>query len=245
MTINTIDQSYYDEKYFVDPIGKTFTEPDGSESSWGYKNPEGEWLGCAPIVDSWKKLFSPHNMLDVGFGRGTFLTYARDVGIEAVGFDYSDWAVNNLYPRCSKEWVIQHDATQPWPYQDNQFDFVTVLDLFEHIYTDDIEFVINEMCRVSKKWIFIQIATIGHSTDHIHHNDGCIIKKNEPVPLEFESTVVPGHVTVQYEPFWLDKLIRPNYLFRRDLIHQFCEITPADVIANWTSNLILVMEKVR
>jgi len=237
MPIDAIDQSYYDEKYFADPVGKTFKSADGTDGTWGYRNPEGEWLGCTPIVAAWKELFSPSNMLDAGCGRGTFLTYAQDAGIEAVGFDYSDWGVNNLYPRCSKDWVIQHDAAQPWPYQDNQFELVTVLDMMEHIYEEDIDFLIDEIYRVAGKWVFLQIAI---SSD----GPGYIFKRGEPVSVEFEATAIAGHVTIQPETFWLNRLNHEGWIFRKDLVNQFISLVDPAVIRNWMLNSIIIMEKI-
>lgn len=235
MLIDTIDQSYYDEKYYADPVGKSFEAADGSIGTWGYRNPEGEWLGCEPIVAAWNELFAPTNMLDAGCGRGTFASYARDIGIEAVGFDYSDWVVNHLYPRCSKDWVIQHDATQPWPYPDNEFDLVTVLDMMEHIYEEDIDRLIDEIYRVVKKWVFLQIAV---------SDNGYMFKKGEPIPVELEATAVAGHVTMQPETFWLSRLDRDGWIHRRDLVDRFCQIVDPAVISNWVRNSIIIMERV-
>lgn len=84
------NSSYYDQDYFANPKGKKFRRSDGTEDTFGYRNPEGEWLGCDPIVRSWKDMFNPRNMLDVGCARGTFVGYARKIGICATGFDYSE-----------------------------------------------------------------------------------------------------------------------------------------------------------
>ena len=92
---------YYDERYFADPMGKTYMDRSGQLQSWGYKNPTGEWSGCRPIAEAWKTMFQPHNLLDAGAGRGQFTAAAREVGIEAVGFDYSEYAIGaGRYPKC-------------------------------------------------------------------------------------------------------------------------------------------------
>ena len=238
MPMDTIDQSYYDEIYFADPVGKIFESVDGYTGAWGYRNPDGEWLGCAPIVAAWNELFEPTDMLDVGCGRGTFVAYAHEIGIWADGFDYSDWAVNNLYPQCSKEWIVQHDATQPWPYHDNEFDLVTVLDMMEHIYEVDIDKLIDEIFRVAEKWVFLQIAISGED------DSGYMFKKGEPIPTKLEVTAVAGHVTVQPESFWLNRLNRDGWIYRKDLVDKFCQIVDNDVISNWIQNSIIIMERI-
>lgn len=253
----TFDSSYYDHLYFSDIKGKSFKRPDGSIDYWGYKNKEAEWLGCGPIVKAWNNIFnlSKYNTnsgcksLDVGCGRGTFVAYMRDIGIDALGFDFSEWAINNLYPRCNKKWARIHDATQKWPYEDKYFDLVIVLDLLEHIYLEDIDFVLEEIHRVSKKWIFLQIATIGMSDNE----KGYIIKKGENIPIELEGMAVAGHVTVQPRNFWIVKLKsielrnkdkNNKWKLRDDLVQEFIRKVPNDVISNWIKNTILILEKV-
>jgi SAM-dependent methyltransferase len=236
------DSTYYGEDYFVTSNGKTFKKTDGTTGAWSYANPMGEWLGCEPIVKAWKSIFNPKNALDVGCGRGTFIAYERDVGIKAEGFDFSGWSVKNHYARCDKKWLKNCDATKPWPYSDKSFDLVTVLDLMEHIYLDDIDKVINEMYRVTKKWIFLQIATVDGSG-----NGGYILKKGESVPVELEGMAVAGHVTVQIKDFWIDKLMKGRnnkWKLRDDLVTEFISKVPSDVISNWVKNTILVIEKV-
>lgn len=239
------DSSYYDERYFAVKDGKSFRRSDGSTDYWSYANPDGEWHGCKPIVSAWKSIFNPKNMLDVGCGRGTFIAYARDIGIEAEGFDFSEWAINNPYPRCKKEWFKSHDATKPWPYPDNYFDMVVVLDLMEHIYTEDIDFVINEIYRVAKKWVFLQIAAVGGGSGNAVHERGYVLKKGEHIPVELQSCSVAGHVSILTEAVWILKLKRDGWIIRRNLVEKFCTIVPKDVIANWILNSIIVIEKNR
>jgi len=252
----TFDSSYYDDLYFSDQKGKEFKRSDGSIDHWGYKNKEAEWLGCVPIVRVWKEIFNlskcntEHGMckaLDIGCGRGTFVTYLRDIGIEAWGFDFSKWAIENRYPRCKKGWIRVHDATQKWPYEDKTFDLVIALDFFEHIYLEDIDLILDDMYRVAKKWIFLQIATVGIS------EKGYIIKKGEDVPIELEGMAVAGHVTVQPKDFWVVKLKsrelknkdkNNRWRLRDDLVQEFIKKVPPEVISNWTKNFIVVLERV-
>jgi len=245
--------NYYNMSYFVTVNGKKFKREDGTECSWSYANPEGEWYGCAPICKVWKEIFSlsgNSKSLDVGCGRGTFVTYLRDIGIRAEGFDFSGWAVQNPYKRCNRDWLKNFDATLKWPYQDNSFDLVTVLDLFEHIYDVDIDFVIEEMFRVSRKFIFLQIATIGGGSGSMIHNGSYILQRGQEVPLRLQGMAVAGHVTVQTKDWWIDRL-RKNmdnsntFRHRNDLVNEFVKKVPSDVISNWTKNTLLVLERIR
>jgi len=238
---------YYDRLYFADPQGKRFRRPNGSVDRWGYRNPTGEWLGCKPIVEAWVKMFSPRNALDVGCGRGTFVAYMRDAGIEAIGFDFSEWAIGpGRYPRCRPEWLVLHDATKPWPWGDRSFDLVTALDFLEHIYIDDLDFVLRELFRVAGRWVFLQIAIVGGGSGTGIHEKGYVIRKGERPPLELEANAVAGHVTVMPRQWWEEKLqeVGEAFIFRWDMVEWFKQLVPEQVIANWLKNLIVVMERV-
>lgn len=231
--------SYYDCRYFADKRGKAFKRENGSIEHWGYRNPEGEFLGAKDIAEAWKTIFNPKNMLDVGAGRGTFTAYARDVGIEAEGFDWSQWAVENRYVRCKKEWLKVHDATKPWPYENANFDLVVALDFFEHIYQSNLEFVVSEMYRVAKKWVFLQIATVKPP------ETGYILKKGEPIPLAQDGRTWAGHCTVCTESFWYQMFEDEDWMPRRDMVNWFCVLVKPEIITNWLRNSIIVLERIQ
>lgn len=246
---DSIDSNYYDAEYFAIKGGKKFRNADGSKGEWSYANPNAEWHGCGPIVNAWKNIFnlnSSSKVLDVGCGRGTFIGYMRTAGIEAFGFDYSRWAVEHPYAKCHKNWIMLHDATRQFPYGGCPFDLVIVLDLMEHLYIEDIDKVIDEIYRVCKRWVFLQIATApgGGSGSGIHEK-GYILKRGEKIPIELEGMVVAGHVTVQDRQFWINKLIKgreDKWRFRDDMVLQFISKVPTDVIANWVKNTIIILE---
>ena len=216
------DSEYYNEDYFKTP----------------------EWLGCEPIVKTWKEIFNLNDkscVLDVGCGRGTFIGYLRNIGIETHGFDFSEWAINNPYPKCHKDWIRCHDATKQFPYGGSPFDLVLCLDLMEHMYIDDIDKVINEIFRVGNKWIFLQIATVDSNSN------GYILEKEDLVPKELEGMAVAGHVTVQNKQFWINKLMankENKWKLRDDKVKEFIKKVPSNIISNWTKNTILILEKV-
>lgn len=237
---------YYDQGYFKTPKGKKFRRANGSEDAWSYANPEGEFLGAKEIAEAWKKVFNPKNMLDVGAGRGTVIAYARDVGIEAEGFDFSEWAVNEgRYRRCKTEWLKVHDATNAWPYPSKSFDLVTALDFYEHIYIGDLPFVIEEMYRVAKKWIFLEIATVGGGSGPIGRirEEGYILNRGEPVPIEREGNAVAGHVTVCSEDWWYERFEHEDWMSRRDMVNWFFSLVDLKIVKNWALNTVIVLEK--
>lgn len=232
-------QKYYDYKYFADPKGKKFCRGN-KEDYWGYKNPTGDYEGAKPILEAWKEMFNPKTTLDVGAGRGQFVAMARDIGIEAYGFDFSEYAVGDegRYVSCKKEWLKCHDATKPWPYKDSSFDLVVPLDFMEHIYEPNIPFVVSELYRVAKKWVFLQIATVDGVKEH-----GYILKRGVPIPWE-DARTWAGHVTVQTENYWYDKIASEEWLPRRDMVNWFCSLVKKSILSNWLQNTMIVMSHI-
>lgn len=235
---DSFDKDYYNIDYFVTPKGKKFTDENGKEYGWSYANQLGEWSGCGPIAKAWKKIFNPESVLDVGAGRGTFLAYMRDEGLNAVGFDFSEFAVSDegRYIRCQRDWLIQHDATNSWPYADSSKDLVICLDLMEHIYENENQFVMDEIIRVSKKWIFLQIATT-------KDDEGYNLKKGQEIPMKFRGCAIAGHVNVRRPEYWIRKFMRNGVSFRNDKVEEFKNNVDSTIIANWLANTVLVLEK--
>ncbi len=241
----TFDGKYYDRNYFQTPEGKKYRDAAGSLHGWSYNNETGEFLGAGPIAIAWKEVFEPRNLLDVGAGRGTFIAYARDAGIEAEGFDYSKWAVSDegRYPRCKADWLRLHDAVEPWPYEDDSFDLLVALDFYEHIYEDDLKVVIAEMYRVASKYIFLQIATVGGRSGPTTHETGYIMHKGKPIPMALEGCAVAGHVTVRKGAWWYDYLDHDDWMLRRDMVQHFCSLVDPAILQNWLLNSIMIFER--
>ena len=241
----TFDGEYYDKDYFQTPEGKKYHGSDGKIHGWSYNNETGDWDGAFHITKAWQTVFECQNLLDVGAGRGTFIAYARHHGIEAIGFDYSPWAVEEgRFAECEKEWLIEHDATKIWPYIENRFDLVVALDFYEHIYEEDLIKVIPELFRVSNKYIFLEIATVGSGgLQGKRGTEGYVLKKDEPVPEELEGMAVAGHVTVRSEEWWLERLEHDDWIRRRDMENHFIGLCPEGVLANWVQNSIIILAR--
>ncbi|GAH03843.1 unnamed protein product, partial [marine sediment metagenome] len=141
------------------------------------------------------------------------------------------------FSRCKRDWVAIHDATKPWQYPDNSFDLIVALDLFEHIYESDLDFVIKELYRVAKKWVFLEIATV----DGIKEK-GYILKKGEPIPLVEDGRTWAGHCTVMTPDDWDEKFDHEDWMSRRDMVNWFFSLLAPLTIPNWLLNTVIVLE---
>jgi glycosyltransferase involved in cell wall biosynthesis len=226
---------YYSEEYFIGQKGGlSYITPNGKIAQWSYYNPDGEWLGAKPIMEAIKKILNPRNMLDVGCGRGTFCAYARDVGIDAIGIDFSPWAIEHPYPRARG--LIQLGDVRNIEFPDQSFDLVFCTDIIEHIYEEDLDKTISEVQRVAKKWIFYNIgSTMNENGEHF------VLRKGEVPPVKWQATAVAGHVNVRPCDYWKRKLVNDEWVLRDDLVEKFRELVPKEALANW--NCIIIVSK--
>lgn len=83
-------------------------------------------------------------MLDVGCGYNEFKQELLKVApkIKVVGVDFS----------CPGADLIAN--AESLPFADKEFDVLTAFDMLEHILPDQVEPILNEFCRVSKRFVF-------------------------------------------------------------------------------------------
>ena len=227
-------QDYYDQDYFEADVtgGKEYRHPNGSIDNWGYHAKQ-LWSGWKGIIEPLRFLFRPERVLDVGCGTGSFVREARRNRLKAWGIDFSEWAIENALDGAEK-WIKVGDA-RDIKEPDDSFDFEMVTDLMEHIYKKDVDAVIDGLYRVSNRWVFLQIATVGMKDKPA---EGYILKEGEPIPLELEAYAVAGHVTVQPQSWWEERLVRPGWRSRPDLVDRFRRLVDPKLIVNWRTILI-------
>ncbi len=233
----TFGSEYYDQEYFVGGKGgKKFVDPSGEVRKWSYYNETGDWLGAEPIMKAIKKVLNTDNMLSVGEGRGVFVAYARDAGIDAIGQDFSKWAVDHPYPRAKG--LVTLGDVRDIQFPNYVFDLVFCSDIMEHVYADDLPKAISEIQRVSNKWVFYNIgASMADDT-----KDDMVLQKNKFPPKNRQVTAVAGHVTVKPESWWREKLTNEQWKLRDDLVAKFRELVPKEALENW--RCVLITERV-
>ena len=81
-----------------------------------YKDKERWSAFFGGIAEKIIALFHPETVLDAGCAFGYLVSELRKRGVEAYGFDISDYAISNV-DADFKEFCFVHDITQPLPEQ--------------------------------------------------------------------------------------------------------------------------------
>jgi len=116
---------------------------------------------CIAFIEEKEKIFTH---LDVSTGRGELIDSMRARGIESIGTEI----VTDL--------LVEGEVFFAWsnklPFEDNSFDLVTNLDAMEHYLPEQTEEIIEELCRVSKRFIYFSISNIPsfHKGNNLHIN---------------------------------------------------------------------------
>ncbi|HJY62871.1 MAG TPA: class I SAM-dependent methyltransferase [Ignavibacteria bacterium] len=131
----------------------------------------------------------PHgSYLDVGIGTGEpFATTFINLGCSVEGVDIA----NNLTGICKSKGikVSTGNAEEGLDYPDNTFDLVYCFNTTW--YFKNIEKVINEMIRVSKKWVVFDIMD---ATDHVVRRNHFIYRLKHPFKPKYEFEVNPDRI---------------------------------------------------
>ena len=136
--------------------------------------------------------------LDTSAGRGEIVDFMRSKNINSIGTEIVD---SLLVPD-----KILFAWSNDLPFDDNSFDFLTNLDAMEHYLPEQTEEIIEEFCRVTKKYIYFAIS----NTNSFHKGNDLHINK-KPYEEWFEILSKYGKVE------WLYK--KDNLVFWEKLPH--------------------------
>lgn len=102
--------------------------------------------------------------LDVSAGRGEIVDYVLSLGIPSKGTEI----VESLLIPGKVEFAWANSL----PYEDKSFDFLTNLDAMEHYLPEQTEEILEEFCRVTKKFIYFAISNKPsyHAGNNLHIN---------------------------------------------------------------------------
>ena len=94
--------------------------------------------------------------LDIGCGRGEMLDYARSIRVAAIGTEVVD-------ALCLRDDVVFSYAHR-LPFDQHQFDYVTMFDVLEHLIEGDEIEALKEVRRVCSKY-----AVLTANNEHSYH----------------------------------------------------------------------------
>lgn len=115
---------------------------------------------------TWKQEYNPKRMIEVGCGMGHRVFACQAVGMDAYGFDISEYAIKNTPYKnllnSGKLWVtdISEDDDRPLP-EEGKFDLVIAYDLVEHIGYEKIYKTLENIKKLGSKTFIFSIPFLG------------------------------------------------------------------------------------
>jgi 2-polyprenyl-3-methyl-5-hydroxy-6-metoxy-1,4-benzoquinol methylase len=128
------------------------------------------------------KGIQPHNLLDIGSGRGAFLwpllhefPYLTVTSVDILDYQVEDLqAVHN--GGIEQLTAVQASATA-LPFADRAFDVVTMLEVLEHISATIT--ALTEVCRVTRRFLILSVPSKeDDNPEHIHLFDAESLKRH-------------------------------------------------------------------
>jgi methionine biosynthesis protein MetW len=120
------------------------------------------------------------NLLDVGCGDGTLLSLIRSQrsDLQLTGVDFSIVGLAEARKKVPDASYLQVDANEAFPFADNTFDVVTVLDVLEHFL--EPEKILIEAARVSKKYVIVSVPNFSSLPARLQVVFGTVPENNRP-----------------------------------------------------------------
>lgn len=103
-----------------------------------------------PVVKKYIPTKKNIRLLDFGCGKGVILQKILKINpaLKITGVDVSDQALKVTRKKLPNQKFIKIDEGVILPFDDNTFDFITVLDVLEHVY--DTQLIYKELARILK-----------------------------------------------------------------------------------------------
>ncbi len=120
------------------------------------------------VADAIVERFNPKTVLDAGCAMGYIVEALRDRGVEAYGFDISEYAISHVREDL-KPFCFVHSITDRIPETYPQkFDLVLTVEVLEHLFPEMGTKAITNLCHYSDTVLFS--STPDDITDRTHVN---------------------------------------------------------------------------
>jgi ubiquinone/menaquinone biosynthesis C-methylase UbiE len=150
-----------DEKVHCSVVARRFDRDywDGDRRyGYGGYRYDGRWSVVAKQLAETYALSADAKILDVGCGRG-FLLYEFTrllPNCTVVGFDVSEYGITTAKEEI-RDRLFVHQAQQPYPFADREFDLVISLNTFHNLPLQDVVAGLREMERVGRnKYLVVE-----------------------------------------------------------------------------------------
>jgi hypothetical protein len=236
--LNMEMEPHYDQHYFFAEKygGKPYTDSAGQQKTFGY-HAGGLWNFEGILFKLVDLLGFPESILDIGAGCGGFVSTCNMRGIEALGLEFSQYAIDHAVltgKRYLKRWDIQQ---VPWPVT-QKYDWITAIDLFEHIFDDGTDATVAETKRCARRWIIAKICTAKRPKEVWIAKRAPYEKVVAQAKREgFEWLVASGHINSQLPSYWLEKFVDDKWKNRADLAEKLK--TDLHLPDDWRTTLVL------
>ena len=113
--------------------------------------------GFMPVVLRYAARCAGRSYLDVGCAMGFYVRRLADLGWDAHGVDLSEYAVSEGLQQGIPN--LRVAAAQELPYDDESFDYVTAIDVIEHVPPEEGQQMVDEIYRVLRRGGVTLVAT--------------------------------------------------------------------------------------
>src|SRR5258706_3796677 len=177
---NTNKSALYDENYYKVYGGTRYERSEIWLSFFGN--------AAQHIVDQ----LAPKTILDVGCAFGILVEELRKLGVDAEGFDISDYALSQvpsaLMPHIWKADITDAQATT------KKYDLVLCIEILEHLSPEDGDLAIANLCQWGDRILF------------------------SSTPSDFSEKT---HVNVQQRDYWVERFVRHGWVRADDIDASF------------------------
>ena len=133
----------------------------------GYRY-DGRWERVAQAMVDHYGLKPGDRVLDVGCGKGFLLyDFTRVLpGIEVVGIDVSEYAIENAKAEVTD--LVQVGHARKLPFEDNSFDLVVSINTLHNLYCHDLHKALKEIQRVGKAHKYICVESYRNEEEKVN-----------------------------------------------------------------------------
>jgi SAM-dependent methyltransferase len=116
------------------------------------------------VADNIIRYLQPRTVLDAGCAKGFLVAALRERGVEAFGFDLSEWAIDQA-PAEVRPYLSVGSLTSPI---EGTFDLVTNIEVIEHLDPVDAPTAVANLCQASDRILLSSTPGDQHEPTHVN-----------------------------------------------------------------------------